>query len=395
MIEILIREDVQQFIFNNENVDPFELSLKHKTLFGLPTQIIADQIAARKKAKTKLPEWYATKGIVYPPLISMEQCSSEITAKHKTKILSGESLIDLTGGAGIDTFYLSKVFEHVIYVERNATLCEIAKHNFQILGATNIEVVHGDSEKFINTYDKKVSAIFIDPARRSESNQKVFLWSDCEPDIQTLQGRLLLISKNVLIKASPILDVSAGASDLNDLKSVHIVSLKNECKELLYLLGQAEVSKEITTVNYKSNETAEYFSFNRDEETETKVTYEKPKAFLYEPNSSIMKSGAFKVLGAKLDLKKLHPNTHLYTSENLVEGFPGRVFSIEAVVKYDKKEIFKHLPQKKANIAVRNFPDDVATIRKKTRIQPGGEVYIFATTLYDNQKAMIICHKEK
>ena len=203
MIEVLKQSEVQLFIIENENADPFELSLKYKNLFGLPTQVVADQIAARKKAKTKLPEWYNTEGIIYPPLLSMEQCSSEITAKYKAQILSGKSLIDLTGGTGVDTFYLSKVFETVVYVERNETLCSIAKHNFQTLGAENIQIVNSSAENFINTYKNKVDAIYIDPARRDHSNQKVFLWSDCEPDILSLQESLLQKAPQLLIKASP------------------------------------------------------------------------------------------------------------------------------------------------------------------------------------------------
>lgn len=395
MIEQLTSNEVQQFIVDNENVDPFELSLKHKSLFGLPTQIIAEQIAARKKAKSKLPTWYQTKGIVYPPLISMEQCSSETTAKHKTQIVSGKSLIDLTGGTGVDTFYLSKVFDEVTYIERNETLCKIAKHNFNLLGANNITVVNSEAEIFINTYDKIVDAIFIDPARRSVQNQKVFLWSDCEPNIIELQSKLLGVASQVLIKASPLLDISAGSKDLHHTSITHVISVKNECKELLYVLEKNSQSKTINTSNYSSENNAESFDFTVEEEQAAHANYAIPQTYLYEPNSSILKSGAFKILCDRFNINKLHLNSHLYTSQKFVSDFPGRSFFIKQVVRYNKKELLKLIPDKKANITVRNFPEDVAAIRKKTGIKAGGNIYLFATTLSDEKKAIIICHKAK
>lgn len=394
MIEALKRLEVQQFIRDNEFADPFELSLKHKELFGLPTQIVANQIAARKKAKSKLPEWYQTPGILYPPLLSMEQCSSETTAIHKQQIIQGETLIDLTGGTGVDTFYLSKVFKNVTYVERSETLCEIAKHNFKILGAENIRVVNTESEEFIKSYDKKVSAIFIDPARRSDANQKVFLWSDCEPSIIDLQPALLEKTSQVLIKASPMLDISSGSEGLSNLDTIHIVSVKNECKEVLYGLTNGGSETNIKTINYGGS-APDVFSFTANEEANANISYKKPQRYLYEPNTSILKAGAFKLISHKLGVQKLHQNSHLYTSETLVENFPGRMFSINHVVKYSKKEVLRHLPSKKANITVRNFPEEVEGIRKKLKVTPGGDIYLFATTLIDDQKAIIICHKAK
>lgn len=395
MIEKLLANEVQQFILDNEHTDPFELSLKHKSLFGLPTQVIADQIAARKKAKTKLPEWYNTKEIIYPPSLSMEQCSSQITAIHKQQVIQGNTLIDLTGGTGVDTLYLSKVFEKVTYVEQNEELCEIARHNFKVLGAANITVVHADSEEFIKSYDKKSDAIFIDPARRDNSNKKVFMWSDCEPNIIGLQSKLLGVANQVLIKASPLLDLSAGSKDLHHISTTHVVAVKNECKELLYLLDKNSQTKTIQTSNYTSENNIESFDFSVVEEQSANANYAAPQALLYEPNSSVLKSGAFKILCDRFGISKLHLNSHLYTSQTFVTDFPGRSFYIKNVVKYNKKELLKLLPNKKANITVRNFPEDVAAIRKKTGIKAGGNIYLFATTIEDRQKVIIVCEKAR
>ncbi len=394
MIEELLRKEVQQFIIDNEHADPFELSLKNKALFGLPTQLIADQIAARKKAKSKLPEWFNTKGIVYPPLLSMEQCSSEETAVHKSKIISGSRLIDLTGGTGVDTFYLSKVFKKVIYVERSDTLCEIAKHNFKILGAENITVINADSEEFIKSYEKKSDAVFIDPARRDESNKKVFMWSDCEPNIIGLQPQLFTVANQVLIKASPLLDISAGSKDLINVSATHVVSVKNECKEVLFLLDEHRQTNNIHATNYTVNGISN-FGFTLEEEQSTQAIYSEPKSYLYEPNSSVLKSGAFKILCQRFDVGKLHLNSHLYTSEDFIPDFPGRIFMINHVTRYNKKELLKLIPDKKANITTRNFPEEVAAIRKKTGIKAGGNTYLYATTVLSDQKVMLICTKAR
>jgi len=395
LIDGLSRQEVQQFIIENENTDPFALSLKHKMLFGLPVKAIADQIQARKKAKTKIPEWFATKGIIYPPLLSIEQCSSEITAKYKASLLEGNTLIDLTGGTGIDTYYLSKNFKQTIYVEQNPLLCELALYNFHKLKNDNILVISDKSENYINTYDKNVSAIFIDPARRNEQKGKVFIWSDCEPDITTLQNSLLDKAEEVLIKASPMLDITASLATLNQVKQVHVVAVKNECKEVLYKLSRKFTHGpiEIKTINFTNANKFQTFDFTREEEHETTADFGEPRKFLFEPNAAIMKAGAFNMIAKRFNLTKLHPHTQLYSSNDLVNSFPGRVFKIENVVPYNKKTLLKYVTQKKANIAVRNFPDDVNAIRKKTGIKPGGDQYIFGTTVHDNQKVMIIGRK--
>lgn len=393
MIEKLASREVQTFIRENENADPFELSLKYKTLFDLPVELIANQITARKKAKTKLPEWYETEGIILPPLLSMEQCSSEITAKNKASIVSGKSLIDLTGGAGVDSYYLSKAFDQVIYVEQNPKLCQLATHNFKLLRADNILVIKDQAEKFINTYNKKADAIYIDPARRDENKNKVYQWSDCQPDLPTLQKKLFEIAPKILAKASPMLDIKASLKELDKVSEVYIVSVKNECKEVLYLqTADLSDTPKIITQDFHMGEENK-FEFTSAEEVNARASFREPLNFLYEPNAAVLKAGAFNILCERFKVFKLHLHSHLYTSEKLISSFPGRMFSIKAISTLNKKALLKNLPKQKANITVRNFPQDVAAIRKKTGIKPGGEVYLFGTTLADGKKVILVCER--
>jgi len=394
LIKELASKEVQDFIRSNENVDPYELTLKSKKLFELSSEIISQQIAARKKAKTKLPDWYSTEGIVYPPLLSMEQCSSKIAAINKTTILSGETLIDLTGGAGVDTFYLSKVFDTVIYVEKNKELCDIACHNFQKLGATNIQVINKLSEDFINGYDKKASAFYVDPARRDSAKNKVFKWEDCTPDIVSLHHKLLQLSNKVLIKASPMLDISSSLSDLTNVSHVHVISVKNECKEVLYELDKNEAGDPvITTKNFVAQDSVQKFDFTYQEESNSNSHFGPVGEYIYEPNTAVLKAGAFKIVADKFNLSKLHKHTHLYTSDILDVDFPGRIFKVNEITNLNKKAILKHVPNQKANITTRNFPLDVAAIRKKTGLKSGGNCYIFAATNAKEEKVILITEK--
>lgn len=392
MIAKLASAPVQQFIRDHENDDPFELSLRHKEVDSIPIREVAKQITARKKAKTKLPEWYWAKGVIWPPLLSMEQCSSELAAKYKASLISGKTLIDLTGGAGIDTFYLSKVFKQVIYVEKNSTLCETANHNFNLLKAGNIQIYNTSAEDFINTHKPKADVIFIDPARRDKYKNKVFNWADCEPNILTLQNALFKLTNKVLIKASPMLDITASLHALDHVSRVIVVAIKNECKEVLYLLEKDCPFKAIKTVNL-SQDKEEVFNFGPATEQNTPIAYSKPLTYLYEPNAAILKAGAFKSVGSTFGLNKLHVHTHLYTSGELVPDFPGRTFKILACTPYNKKAVLKLVPGKKANITVRNFPEDVNQIRKKTGIKPGGNLYLFGATTVDEEKLIVITEK--
>lgn len=393
MIERLLDKDVQNFILENENADPFALSLKNKEFKGIPIKVLAAQIAARKAAKTKLPTWYATNSIIYPSKISMEQCSSELTALYKANLVSGRSFIDLTGGAGVDTWAFSKKFDKGIYIEQNENLYSITKHNFNVLGMDNLTTYNTTAERFIEGFKGIVDFIYIDPARRDKNQNRVFQFSDCEPDIEVLLPKLLSIAQKIMIKASPMLDIDLSLKSLSNISAVHIVSVGNDCKEVLYIAdAQSSENVELITVNLTPSKD-EIFKFSQSDLTKSNARYTLPQNYLYEPNTSIMKAGAFQLIAEEFNIGKLHQHTHLYTSDTLVENFPGRAFKIENVISYDKKLIIKMIPEGKANIATRNFKDDVAQIRKKTKLKDGGEKYVFACTNIDNKPIVIICTK--
>lgn len=393
MVKNILAPEVQQFIKDHEKDDPFALSLKHKEVCGIPIKIISEQIAARQKARTKLPEWYETEDIIFPPLISMEQCSSETTARYKTSLLSGTSIADLTGGAGVDTFYFSQIFTEVHYVEQNAELAEITSHNFFKLNAKHIQCYNKKAEDFLSD-SGNVDNFYIDPARRDDNAKKVFRFEDCTPDVKELLPMLLQKSKQVMIKASPMLDINLSVNDLQHVQAIHIVSVDNECKEVLYLLTeQQNLNPEIVTINLRKNGETETMIFFKSEEGEANATISLPRQYLYEPNASILKGGAFNILTQKYNVDKLHQHTHLYTSDTLVDNFPGRCFIVLEVVPYNKKAVAAVVAEKKANIAIRNFPDSVNTVRKKLNLKEGGEKYLFAFTDAEGNRKIAVTKK--
>ena len=382
---------VQQFIREHERGDPYQLALQAKKHPDIPIQLVARQIQARQKAKKKLPEWYQAEGIVFPPLLSMEQCSSEATAKYKSGLVSGKTAIDLTGGAGVDTYYLNQSFEEFHYVEQNLQLAEIARYNFHQLGSSAIQTHVGDAKAFL-TSASPVDLIYLDPARRDDLNQKVFRLSDCSPDVTQLLSQLMEKADKVLVKASPMLDINQAIQDLDLVQEIHVVAVNNECKEVLYLLSsQAIKDPKICAVDLTSDTPP--LTFTRREETEVRISFAEPQQFIYEPNTAILKAGAFRTVAQRWQLAKLHPNTHLYTSEKLISDFPGRTFRLEAVLPYRKKEVQAHIPSKKANITTRNFGDSVATVRKKLGLRDGGDTYLFATRIQNKQQALLLMQK--
>ncbi|MEL7001518.1 MAG: class I SAM-dependent methyltransferase [Bacteroidota bacterium] len=394
MIEKLFNKRVRKFIDENEFADPFSLALKYKEIDGADISIIIDQIKGRAIAKKKLPLWHSKTDVVYPPKISLEQCSSQETGLYKASLVSGKTIVDLTGGAGVDLYFLSQNFDKAFYIERNYDLLQVSEHNFSVLKADNVQCFNSTSETFLSNFSKEADVIYLDPARRATSGKKVFQLEDCEPNVIEMLPMLLSKGKKVLIKTSPMLDVSSGLKNLRNVKEVHIVSVENECKELLYLISDKAEGPNIKTVNIKRNGQNQCFNFMLENEAEAHLNvFSKPLNYLYEPNASILKSGAFKLISQHFDVMKLHPNTHLYTSKTLVDNFPGRTFEIKEITKYNKKEIAKALPDKKANIAARNFPEEVSQIRKRMKISDGGEIYLFACTGFENEKMIIITKK--
>lgn len=385
----LLLAEVQDFIRNYPD-EITSLAFRGSPFPEVSVQELIQQIDSRNRIKKKLPTWFTTEGIIYPPKINLEQTSSEITATYKASLISGKTLADITGGFGVDAFFFSKKFEKIFHFEWNKDLSEIAEHNFKVFGKTTINCIVSDGLKAIQ--GKQFDVVFADPSRRDSVKGKVYYLRDCLPNIPEELPKLFDSAPEILIKTSPMLDLNVGIEELQFVQAIHIVSVRNEVKEVLWLLKK-EVDSEIkiTTINFEK-ETQQRFDFiwNR----EATPTFSEPKNYLYEPNVAILKSGAFDLISEEFKLNKLHPHTHLYTNGELI-NFPGRRFKIIDRIPYQKSEMRK-LKIFKANISVRNFPESVAHIRKKWKIENGGEIYLFfITTVKDNKdkKEVLICKK--
>ena len=352
---------------------------------------ILNQIEAKAKAKTKLPHWFSTKNIIYPSKISVEQTSSEKTADYKTSIVSGENLIDLTGGFGVDDYFFAKKMKVVSHCEINPALSKIVNHNFNQLNVQNIECYLGDSLETLSALKTKWNWIYIDPSRRNDAKGKVFMLQDCLPNVPENLDLFFNHSESILIKTAPLLDISAGLSELKNVKTIHIVAVENEVKELLWELHKNYSGKiNIKTVNILKDK-LDVFEFKLDEKSEMPA-YSLPQKYLYEPNSAIMKSGGFDEVSTFYNLNKLHKHSHLYTNSSIIT-FPGRTFEIENAILYHKTDMKKFLEGSKCNVTVRNFPETVEIIRKKWKIKEGGNQYCFFTTDQNDNKIVLICKK--
>jgi hypothetical protein len=387
----LLNIDIQEFINKNLYSDINSLSLKNLSFPNIDSKAVIEQIESKKRSEKKLPTWFETKKVYYPNKLNIEQTSSEITAKYKSRLISGKSIIDLTGGFGVDCYYFSKTFKSVFHCEINQNLSKIATHNFQQLNASNIKTLASDGIEYLKSSAESFDWVYIDPSRRHDSKGKVFFLEDCLPNVPRHLSFLFEHSKNILIKTSPLLDLSLGISELNYVKAIHVVAVNNEVKELLWVL-EAGFNDDIRveTVNIK-NEENEHFNFLIKTEKASESLYSKPLTYLFEPNSAILKAGGFHAISNQLEVFKLHKHSHLYTSEVLID-FPGRIFKIENIIAYNKKEI-KKLGLKKANITTRNFPETVSQIRKKFNIKDGGTMYLFFTTDFEGNKLVIISSK--
>lgn len=390
MPENLLKPKIQQFIRENAGQNITALALKKNPFPGTDWQAIIGQIAAREKAKEKLPTWFAAENILYPSKISVEQTSSEMTAQFKAGLVSGENLIDLTGGFGVDDYYFAKTITHVTHCELNEELSSIVAHNYKILGVANITCIAGDSFEILNTSGKKWDWIYIDPSRRSDAKGKVFMLKDCLPNVPELLDDYFKYSNNILIKTAPILDISAGLSELSNVKSIYIVALNNEVKELLWVIEKGFTGEpELHAINLEKGRKD---SFTAPLQSDAVSTYSNPLQYLYEPNAAIMKSGAFNDVAVRLGVMKLHPHSHLYTSDKLID-FPGRRFEVRQVIPFSKKEMKEFVQGTKMNVTVRNFPQTVEDIRKKWKISDGGDIYTFFTTGMNNEKIVVLCGK--
>ncbi len=385
-----LTETEKAFIKTHLNDEVTSLLLQAKKHPDLNIPDLVWQIKARQKAKNKITEWFDNENIIFPQMLSVEQSSSEITAKFKANLVHGEMLIDLTGGMGVDIAYMSKKFKKATYIEQNANLCKTTAYNFEELGIENVTFVQGNSIDFLEKETIYYSWIYLDPHRRDDTGSKVVSLQDCEPNILEIRGFLFTKTDKILLKASPMLDINLAVSELQNVVYIYVVAVENEVKEILFHLQKDyQEEAEYHAVNLP-NDT---FTFKKSEEKEAVIKMGSPQAYLYEPNAAILKSGGFRIIAQCFDLQKIAPHSHLYTSIELVENFQGRTFKIEGVCKLDKKEISKYLSENKANITTRNFPLTVKQIREKLKLSEGGDTYLFATTDAQNQKIMIVCKK--
>ena len=380
-----------EFIALHRNDDVRTLALQAKRYPAVDMREAVTQIEGWQQAREKLPAWAAVDGIIYPPKISMEQCSSEKTAKYKAGLIKGNSFADLTGGFGIDFSYIARSFNEAYYIERNERLCDIATANFSLLGLKQAKVMNGNSEELLDSLPH-LDWIYVDPARRDGDGRKVVALSDCEPNIAELD--LLSKAGMAMVKCSPMLDITLACRQLGCVSSVHIVSVNNECKELILILGSNDFTGLATHCVNIQKDGIQEFSFTQNDEEIAATSYcSEVGKYLYEPNASIQKAGCPNSLSARCHVDKLHPNSHLYTSGTLAHNFPGRIFEVIEVMGFSKADIKKIQALQKANITVRNFPESVQLLRKRLKLADGGDNYIFATTLNDGSKALIVCKK--
>lgn len=405
---MLINEKTWEFVRRHADDDVRKLALQGTRDGEVDLPMALQQIAGWQTARRKLPSWAAVEDVVYPPHLNMEQCSSERTARYKAQIVGkGDTFVDLTGGFGIDFYWLSQGFQQRIYVEQNEALCALADHNFRQLGHACM-VKCSTAAAFLQTLTH-ADLIFLDPARRNEHGGRTYGIADCTPNVLEMLPLLLQKSDRVLLKLSPMLDWQAAVTELQLVSEVHILSIDNECKELLLLLepsaeprsvedclvvcvnnnqvfkiDEKEQSKDLLQVKsgFTSSKTGVYFKQNQE------------PLFLYEPNASIMKAGCFSVLEQRFPVSQVAPNSHLFLSSDEIDDFPGRRFQIQSISSLNKKELSSVLaPLERANMTVRNFPMTVDQLRKKLKLKDGGDTYIFATTTADGQHRLLICRK--
>ncbi len=386
----IVSSEIQQFIKQSLQANVSKLALSKNPFPTVDWKEIINQIVSTNKAKTKLPTWFETNGIYFPPSLSIEQTSSEITARYKADLISGKSIIDTTGGFGVDCYYFSKKIDQVVHCEKNTTLSEIVAYNYKQLQVTNITCYAKNSTEVLQDSDTIFDWIYIDPSRRSDSKGKVFLLKDCLPNVPANLDFYFTKSTNILLKTAPILDISAGINELQHIKEIHIVAVENEVKELLWILEKGYSKPiEIFSVNLQKEKTDNHqFTLG----TTKPVLFSEPQLFLYEPNAALLKSGTVDQLCERLSIEKLHPHSHLFTNRKLID-FPGRRFVIETCIPYKKEALKQHIEGKKMNITTRNFPLTVEEIRKKHKNPEGGNVYTFFTTNQKDEKIVVICHK--
>lgn len=390
----LISSDIQNYINQNINSDLTKLLLKKSPFDNVSMQEIVQQIKGRKTAEKKFP-FLTKEGIIFPPNLNLEQASSQSTAEYKAQNLKGKSFLDLTCGFGIDAYFLSKNFDEVTLIEQNPELISIVENNWKTLNR-KANFINENLEKYLESLREpqtdnlsqiknknKFDIVYLDPARRDQQNKKKFLLEDLSPNLFEIQEKLHSITDKIIVKLSPLIDILYLISELKNISEIQIIAVRNEVKELLLIIDKQNASYElqdvsIRCVNLESNEPECLFNFN--DEKSAKSEFSESLKFLYIPNNSILKAGAFNIISEKFGLKKLHPNTHFYTSEHNIENFPGRVLQIEKIEAKDLKKGEKY------NIVSKNYPLKPEEIKKKYKLNDGGNHYlIFTQSIYGKE----------
>lgn len=414
---------LQAFVWEHRNDDPHRLALsakKHALTMGgasdqevPPMAFIAAQVQALQKIRTKIPTWYRP-GLHFPLSISVEQASSERTARFKAGLLSGRKMADLTGGLGVDAFFFSQRFESLVYVEEKSTLVTAARHNFAQLGAQNVLFEHHSAADFLSQTKEQFDLIYLDPARRDGHGGRVVRLEDCTPDVLEIKSLMLQKSARVLLKTAPMLDLHLAVKQLGNVSKIWVVASEGDCREVLYLLEQTVppleqipiiavaltapkhpgmAAENAAGLDVTMETDVQEYEFTWAEEQEAVAAFSEPRHFLYEPNPAILKAGAFRSFANRFGLAKLHPNTHLYTASEPVSSVPARGFSIEGVCKYDRKSVQAAIPAGRANITCRNFPDTPDQVRRKLGLADGGDVYLFAVTDMQDNRLVLVCRR--
>lgn len=392
MLNLRILENkVQKYILTNIAAKIPELVLKGSPFNEIKNIDIIEQIESKSRCRSKLPSWYNTPGILYPNKLNIEQCSSEKTAYYKSTLVSGENLIDITAGFGVDSFYFSKKIKNILSCELDEKLSKISEHNFKTLNTKNIRTKSLNGLNFLKKKETIFDWIYIDPSRRGQNNEKKVFIKDCNPDISKHLNLFFKRSQNILIKLSPMVDIQALLKDVSNPKEIHIVAVKNEVKEILVVLKKG-FSSETTIKAINLNSEQPNFEFKISNEKKVVLSYKSPEKYLYEPNLAVIKAGAFKILASKFKIGKLGPNTHLYTSSKIKNKFPGKIYNIMDVIPYNKRNLNKIIKGIKANIKSRNFPKSVNEIKEQYKLIDGGDIYLFFTSL-DLNRVLLVCTK--
>jgi 16S rRNA G966 N2-methylase RsmD len=379
-ISRIYTEEVKQFVQDHLEGDPALLFMRLRDKVSFDLKLAIHQVESRRKAQKKLPNWSHNFDLFFPPGLSVEQSSSEDTAQFKSELVQGKSMIDLTGGFGVDTYYLARNFKEATYCEQNADLAGIFRYNMEVLGENKFKIHQGDGIEFLAEPPENFDLIYVDPARRGEQNQKLYKLSDCEPDTVSHWPLLQSKARSVLVKASPMMDIKQSLQELPDIQQVWVVSVKNEVKEVLLLWEKDKKVEEITIhcVDLRP-EGRQEFDFSFEKEAASESDFSEVKSYIIEPNAGILKAGAFKYFGQLYGLEKLHPNSHLYTSDSYSEGIPGRVFEVIKELHQPKKELKTLFPKGQINVIARNFALSPEEIKNKFKLKDGGNDFLICT----------------